>query len=76
MHPVPSSADVLAILDRIIRRIARRLADKATSRPMCSHRSRPKPPPRGGHRWTAHDPCAAPSDCAHGPRASHSTPVS
>jgi hypothetical protein len=26
-HPVPTSADVLAILDRIVRRIARRLAD-------------------------------------------------
>ena len=28
-HPVPTSADVLAILDRIVRRIARRLADEA-----------------------------------------------
>jgi hypothetical protein len=26
MHPVPTSADVLAILDRIVRRVARRLA--------------------------------------------------
>jgi hypothetical protein len=29
LHPVPISADVLAILDRIVRRIARRLADEA-----------------------------------------------
>jgi hypothetical protein len=29
MHPVPTSADVLAILDRIMRRIARRLANEA-----------------------------------------------
>jgi hypothetical protein len=27
LHPVPTSADVLAILDRVVRRIARRLAD-------------------------------------------------
>ena len=29
LHPVPTSADVLAILDRIVRRLARRLADEA-----------------------------------------------
>jgi hypothetical protein len=29
LHPVPTSADVLAILDRIVRRIARRLTDEA-----------------------------------------------
>ena len=29
LHPVPASADVLAILDRIMRRSARRLADEA-----------------------------------------------
>jgi hypothetical protein len=29
LHPVPISADVVAILDRIVRRIARRLADEA-----------------------------------------------
>ena len=29
MHPVPTSADMLAILDRIVRRVARRLADEA-----------------------------------------------
>ncbi|HEX7838091.1 MAG TPA: transposase, partial [Kofleriaceae bacterium] len=29
LHPVPTGADVLAILDRIMRRIARRLADEA-----------------------------------------------
>ena len=29
MHPVPTNADVLAILDRIMRRVARRLADEA-----------------------------------------------
>lgn len=28
LHPVPTSADVLAILDRVVRRIARRLADE------------------------------------------------
>ena len=27
LHPVPTSTDVVAILDRIVRRIARRLAD-------------------------------------------------
>ena len=32
MHPVPTSADVLAILDRIVRRVARRLADEARRR--------------------------------------------
>jgi hypothetical protein len=32
MHPVPTSADVLAILDRIVRRIARRLAAAARVR--------------------------------------------
>jgi hypothetical protein len=30
LHPVPTSADVLAILDRIVCRIARRLADEAS----------------------------------------------
>jgi hypothetical protein len=29
LHPVPTSADVVAILDRIVRRSARRLADEA-----------------------------------------------
>ena len=29
LHPVPTSADVVAILERIVRRIARRLADEA-----------------------------------------------
>src|SRR5262245_7676162 len=29
MHPVPTSADVLAILDRIVRRVAHRLAADA-----------------------------------------------
>ncbi len=29
LHPVPTSADVLAILDRIVRRVARRLAAEA-----------------------------------------------
>ena len=29
LHPVPTSADVLAILDRIVRRVTRRLADEA-----------------------------------------------
>jgi hypothetical protein len=29
MHPVPTNADVLAILDRIMRRVARRLANEA-----------------------------------------------
>ena len=29
MHPVPTSADVLAILDRIVRRVARRIAREA-----------------------------------------------
>jgi hypothetical protein len=29
LHPVPTSEDVMAILDRIVRRIARRLADGA-----------------------------------------------
>ena len=28
MHPVPTTADVVAILDRIVRRVARRLADE------------------------------------------------
>jgi hypothetical protein len=30
MRPVPTNADVLAILDRIMRRVARRLADEAS----------------------------------------------
>jgi hypothetical protein len=29
MHPVPTSKDVLVILDRIVRRVARRLATEA-----------------------------------------------
>jgi hypothetical protein len=29
LHPVPTSADVRAILDRIVRRVTRRLADEA-----------------------------------------------
>jgi hypothetical protein len=29
LHPVPTSADVVAILDRIVRRIVRRIADEA-----------------------------------------------
>ena len=29
LHPVPTSADVLAILDRVVRRMPRRLADEA-----------------------------------------------
>jgi hypothetical protein len=33
MHPVPTSAEVLAILDRIVRRVARRLADEACDDP-------------------------------------------
>ena len=59
MHPVPTSADVLAILDRIVRRVARRLADEAaptttrTRRPTCSRRSRPKRPRRGDRRAIA-----------------------
>jgi len=84
MHPVPTNANVLAILDRIMRRIAshagsrtRRSTTSTTVwRPTCSRRSRPKLQRRGGHRRTRSRPCAAPSACAHGARVSRCTPAS
>ena len=71
-HPVPTSADVLAILDRIVRRIARRLADEA-----CDDRvedidvlAQVQAEAAATCPTTANRPCAVSSGCAPGVRAS------
>jgi hypothetical protein len=71
LHPVPTSADVVAILDRIVRRIARGSPTRPARRPetrgpTCSRKSRPRRRRPGGRRPTASRPCVASSGCARG----------
>lgn len=72
LHPVPTSADVVAILDRIVRRSARRLADEARDEAgdkgvdVLAQGSRPRRRRPGVRRPTASRPCVASSGCARG----------
>ena len=81
--PVPTNAEVLAILDRLLRRIARRLASSRTPMastrtrgPTCSHRSRPTQLPPGARRPRLGRPSAASSGSARGAKASRCTRAS
>ena len=80
MLPVPTSEDVLAILDRIVRRVAKRLGrephdDDAPTTPDVLAQVQARRQQAGARRPTDTMWCAAPSGCARGVRVSRCTPA-